>query len=936
MSAPTPFFWLGRVDVAPDASDEVRRLGSQPKRLALLAWLALARPRGPQRRDLLLALLWPELDIARGRNALSQTLHQLRRALGSESIVGEGADSLALDASGVAIDALAFEAHATAGRWREALDLYAGPLLPGLHVGGVPDFERWLDDERARLAALALRAAMAAATEAEAVGNLPAAIDAARRACTIAPDDESTIRRLMQLLAASGDRVGALRAYESFARRLRLELETEPSGETTALATAIRREAGLAVEPPAGEAAAPPRDGVHAESRTPTPTVAPVVPAVALAPVRPGARSSWVVGIGAGVLAFMALGATLALRTRRPPTDAWTPRAAVAEFGADAPAADSLRVRLVRRLLEAAVDEARLPTDAPDLRIGGTLAHEGASLVLRVVPEGSAINDSPIVGRGPADSLLALAGAAREELVARLGNRRLMPTGDPWFNPHRTDALDAVLQGEALMRSGQYQLAASAFARAVALDTGFIAAWFDLAVATEWAGQGIWYQASDSALQQAQRSPRALDSHGDLAAGVYHYLRRDARLAAARLGEATVRHPSDPDVWYWAGEVAFHYGPDRGRELGDSRPAFERVVRLDPARADARLHLARLAAREGRREEAREQLRRLEALQPAGDRAGEVRALLAWIDDDQPRLDSIAAQLSTVSWPVGNAAAIGLYDWTADPVAADRLAAGVVTASHGGVFWQRARVLHALLLVASGRPAAAEGVIAELDPTGGPIASYLRALSLSDPHAGTAADRRALDATLRRLRAGTSERWGPEVLVGGRTSDLDWQRVALAAVDADAARLRDALRDLEALAAAGSHPAVNELVAGARLAAAHARGDTAATSLALPDFEQPATVELSFGMRSQLCVIAARTEEARGHLDRAHALYQAAVTGRGSLVPALLGSARVERRLGRPDDARRDLAQLVRALRAAEPPFAPARAEAMRALAAAR
>src|SRR5262245_12921902 len=34
----------------------------QPKRLALLAYLAIARPRGAHRRDALVAIFWPELD----------------------------------------------------------------------------------------------------------------------------------------------------------------------------------------------------------------------------------------------------------------------------------------------------------------------------------------------------------------------------------------------------------------------------------------------------------------------------------------------------------------------------------------------------------------------------------------------------------------------------------------------------------------------------------------------------------------------------------------------------------------------------------------------------------------------------------------------------------------------------------------------------------
>ena len=54
----------------------------QPKRLALLVYLAMAEPRGFHRRDSLLALFWPELPEKRARNALNKTLHFLRSHLG--------------------------------------------------------------------------------------------------------------------------------------------------------------------------------------------------------------------------------------------------------------------------------------------------------------------------------------------------------------------------------------------------------------------------------------------------------------------------------------------------------------------------------------------------------------------------------------------------------------------------------------------------------------------------------------------------------------------------------------------------------------------------------------------------------------------------------------------------------------------------------------
>ena len=64
---------LGTLDLRDGAMGEIRRVLAQPKRLALLVYLALA-PAAP-RRDSLLALFWPELDQGRARLALRQAVH---------------------------------------------------------------------------------------------------------------------------------------------------------------------------------------------------------------------------------------------------------------------------------------------------------------------------------------------------------------------------------------------------------------------------------------------------------------------------------------------------------------------------------------------------------------------------------------------------------------------------------------------------------------------------------------------------------------------------------------------------------------------------------------------------------------------------------------------------------------------------------------------
>ena len=63
---------LGALDLRAVDGEELRTVLAQPKRFALLAYLAVATPRGAHQRDTLIALFWPEQDSEHARNALSR------------------------------------------------------------------------------------------------------------------------------------------------------------------------------------------------------------------------------------------------------------------------------------------------------------------------------------------------------------------------------------------------------------------------------------------------------------------------------------------------------------------------------------------------------------------------------------------------------------------------------------------------------------------------------------------------------------------------------------------------------------------------------------------------------------------------------------------------------------------------------------------------
>ena len=254
---------LGGLNLLGAGGRELSSVLAQPKRVALLAYLAAATPRRLHRRDSLLALFWPELDQEHARAALRQALHGLRHALGDGVLVTRGDEDIGLDAERIRCDVVEFARAAEVGRLADALDLYRGDLLEGFFIRGAPEFEQWLEDERARLKAVALRSATQLAERTEGHGDLAEAAQWSRRALRIAPLDEPALRRLMKTLDRLGDRAGALEAYETFANRLTAELEADPAPETRALAGAVReRVATLSSDaelPPEATAPEPPK-----------------------------------------------------------------------------------------------------------------------------------------------------------------------------------------------------------------------------------------------------------------------------------------------------------------------------------------------------------------------------------------------------------------------------------------------------------------------------------------------------------------------------------------------------------------------------------------------------------------------------------------------------------------------------------------------------
>jgi predicted ATPase/DNA-binding SARP family transcriptional activator len=207
----------------------------------LLVYL-LMHPDGRTKEQAGLAF-WPDASTAQLRNSFHVTLHRLRKALGGANWVTLVGDRYRVDPTLVEeFDALAFARDVDAAkralarkdegaiaRLEQALARYRGDFLDGEPVGD------WHIEHRDHLQRLYVSALMELGATLVQEERHARAAEAYRRVLVRDELHEEALLALMRCLAESGERSQALRAYRSFAERLRGELEAEPDEETTRL-----------------------------------------------------------------------------------------------------------------------------------------------------------------------------------------------------------------------------------------------------------------------------------------------------------------------------------------------------------------------------------------------------------------------------------------------------------------------------------------------------------------------------------------------------------------------------------------------------------------------------------------------------------------------------------------------------------------------------
>jgi SARP family transcriptional regulator, regulator of embCAB operon len=211
---------------------------------ALLAFLVFERHRTVDRFDAI-ETLWGEHPPAAAAEALRALLSNLRRAIGSERLVGREELRLRLpDGIWVDVEVAARAAHDAESavalqQWQRAwlaahvaMNIAGRPLLPRWSGSWIE--ERRVDLERTWLRALE---ALAASGVGLAGTELSTAKRAARTLMDTDPYRESGHRFMMQALALEGNTADALLVFERLRVRLRDDLGITPSEQTLQLHT---------------------------------------------------------------------------------------------------------------------------------------------------------------------------------------------------------------------------------------------------------------------------------------------------------------------------------------------------------------------------------------------------------------------------------------------------------------------------------------------------------------------------------------------------------------------------------------------------------------------------------------------------------------------------------------------------------------------------
>jgi DNA-binding SARP family transcriptional activator len=224
---------LGAAEAALDGRPIVFRT---KKALALLAYLALDP--GPHPRERLANLLWPQADVIDARASLRTALNYLRQGLGpsANSVIMATRESLGvrrgapveLDVRDLTDAQQLARRSQGKGRIEAAIAQYKGPFLAGMLLPDAPDFEAWIETQRAYWRGVQSELLDRLATHQIGESDPAAAICTLERWTSLNPDEETAWQRLIDAHLRTDDVAGARRVWCAY-REAMSELDAEPS-----------------------------------------------------------------------------------------------------------------------------------------------------------------------------------------------------------------------------------------------------------------------------------------------------------------------------------------------------------------------------------------------------------------------------------------------------------------------------------------------------------------------------------------------------------------------------------------------------------------------------------------------------------------------------------------------------------------------------------